>query len=153
MPWTQFRVPLREGGWQTTGPYLISRPLLEEALAQESPDVSAHEMAVTARGLAKAAEILAGQFTLVATNVPYLGRGKQVQLLQDYCERGYPESKADLATCFIERSMEFCGAGCSSRKRSCQSPLKAVSWYPRGKRLDTDSEVGSACSAGFGVKA
>ena len=39
-------------------------------------------MAVTARGLAKAAEILAGQFTLVATNVPYLGRGKQDEVLK-----------------------------------------------------------------------
>ena len=54
------------------------QPLLEKALAQETKDDTAHEMAVTARGLAKAAEILAGQFTLVATNVPYLGRGLKV---------------------------------------------------------------------------
>jgi hypothetical protein len=65
-------------------------------------------MAVTARGLAKAADLLAGQFTLVATNVPYLGRGKQDDALQDYCERVYPASKADLATCFIERCVAFC---------------------------------------------
>ena len=42
-------------------------------------------MAVTARGLAKAAEILAGQFTLVATNVPYLGRGNRTTCLKEYC--------------------------------------------------------------------
>jgi hypothetical protein len=87
------------------------QPLLEKALAQETKDDTAHEMAVTARGLAKAAEILAGQFTLVATNVPYLGRGKQDEVLQDYCERVYPESKADLATCFVERCLEFCALG------------------------------------------
>jgi hypothetical protein len=63
---------------------------------------------VTARGLAKAAEILAGQFTLVATNVPYLGRGKQTPALADYCESSYPDSKVDLATCFFERCLEFC---------------------------------------------
>ena len=40
-----------------------------------------HEMAVTAQGLAKAAEILAGQFTLVATNVPYLGHRKQDEIV------------------------------------------------------------------------
>ena len=57
------------------------QPLLEKALAQETKDDTAHEMAVTARGLAKAAEILVGQFTLVATNVPYLKRGKQTELL------------------------------------------------------------------------
>lgn len=83
------------------------QPLLEKALAQETEDDTAHEMAVTARGLAKAAEILASQFTLVATNVPYLGRGKQDAVLQDYCERVYPESKADLATCFVERCSDF----------------------------------------------
>ncbi|MCC7315421.1 MAG: SAM-dependent DNA methyltransferase [Planctomycetes bacterium] len=84
------------------------QPLLEQALAQETQDDTAHEMAVTARGLAKAAEILAGQFTLVATNVPYLGRGKQDDVLKDYCERAHPKAKADLATCFVARSFEFC---------------------------------------------
>ena len=69
------------------------QPLLEKALAQETKDDTAHEMAVTARGLAKAAEILAGQFTLVATNVPYLGRGKQDEVLKDYCERSSSRSK------------------------------------------------------------
>jgi hypothetical protein len=84
------------------------QPLLEKALAKEAKDDAAHEMAVTARGLAKAAEILAGQFTLVATNVPYLGRGKQDDELKDYCECAHPKAKADLATCFVERSLEFC---------------------------------------------
>jgi hypothetical protein len=63
------------------------QPLLEMALAQETTDDTAHEMAVTAHGLAKAAEILARQFTLVATNVPYLGRGKHDDGLKDYCKR------------------------------------------------------------------
>jgi hypothetical protein len=83
------------------------RPLLERALARETKDDSAHEMAVTARGLAKAADILANQFSLVATNVPYLGRGKQDDELKEHCERAYPESKADLATCFLERCLDF----------------------------------------------
>ena len=74
-------------------------------------------MAVTARGLAKAAEILAGQFTLVATNVPYLGRGKQDEVLKDYCERVHPEAQSDLATCFVERCLDFCAAGGSDCAR------------------------------------
>jgi hypothetical protein len=90
------------------------QPLLEKALAQEAKDDTAHEMAVTARGLAKAAEILAGQFTLVATNVPYLGRLKQNEMLREYCEQIYPDSKADLATCFVERCSIFCSGGGST---------------------------------------
>jgi hypothetical protein len=89
------------------------QPLLEKALAQETKDDTAHEMAVTASGLARAAEILAGQFTLVATNVPYLGFHKQDGILSDYCKRVYADAKADLATCFAERSLAFCSRGCS----------------------------------------
>ena len=87
------------------------QPLLEKALAQETKDDTAHEMAVTARGLAKAAEILAGQFTLVATNVPYLGRGKQDEVLAAYCERAYLDAAADLATCFVKRCLDFSAQG------------------------------------------
>ncbi len=90
------------------------QPLLEKAMKQEAKDDVSHEMAVVARGLAKAAEILAGQFTLVATNVPYLGRAKQHDALQDYCERTHPQAKADLATCFVERCLEMCTDGGST---------------------------------------
>ena len=90
------------------------QPLLEKALAQESTDDTAHEMTVTAQGIAKAAEILAGKFTLIATNVPYLGRLKQNGLLREYCERIYPNSKLDLATCLVERCLVFCDKGCST---------------------------------------
>ena len=82
------------------------QPLLQQALQREQSD-EGHELAVTAQGVAKAAEILAGQFTLVATNVPYLGMRKQGDELKDYCQRVHPDAKADLATCFIERSLKF----------------------------------------------
>ena len=84
------------------------KPLLEAALAVEAEDESAYEMAVTAKGIAKAAELLAAQFILIATNVPYLGRAKQDEALKDYCERVYPDAKTDLATCFIDRCMSMC---------------------------------------------
>jgi hypothetical protein len=95
------------------------QPLLERALAKESKDDTSHEIAVAARGIAKAAEILAGQFTLVATNVPYLGRGKQDEVLTDYCERVHPEAKPDLATCFVERCLAFC---CSKGNAALVTP-------------------------------
>jgi len=106
--------PRATGGDLLNAAFHELQPLLEKALAQESKDDTAHEMAVTARGLAKAAEILAGQFTLVATNVPYLGRGKQDDELKDFCESAYPEGKADLATSFAQRNLDFCCAGGST---------------------------------------
>ena len=79
------------------------QPLLEQALAQETQDVTAHEMAVTARGLAKAAEILAGKFSLVATNVPYLGISKHPKEMLSFIEQYHRVAKHDLATAFLER--------------------------------------------------
>jgi hypothetical protein len=87
------------------------QPLLEKALAGEGEDESAHEMAVTARGLAKAAEILAGEFTLIATNVPYLLLKKQTPELKDFSEQNTPDAKMDLATVFLRRCFDYCGIG------------------------------------------
>jgi hypothetical protein len=70
------------------------QPLLEKALAQETEDDTAHEMAVTARGLAKAAEILAGQFTLVATNVPSPPRPTSRRALSDAASTSLPPAAA-----------------------------------------------------------
>jgi hypothetical protein len=85
-------------------------PLLAQVMAKaETAELA--EMAVAAQGLAKAAQILAGRFTLVATNVPYLGRGRQDEVLKAYCERQHPDAKADLATCFVERCLGFCAEG------------------------------------------
>lgn len=83
------------------------QPLLERALAMERADEVAHEMAVTAQGVAKAAEILAGQFTLVATNVPYLTVSKHDDFLREFGRRCYPNSRHDLATIFLERCLPF----------------------------------------------
>ena len=87
------------------------QPMLERALAQEVKNDTTQEMAVIARGLAQAAEILAGQFTLVATNVPYLGRSKQDGILKNYCDRVHPDAKTDLGACFVRRSLGFCASG------------------------------------------
>ncbi len=87
------------------------QPLLEKAVSMEAKDDQAHEMAVTAQGMAKAAEILAGQFTLSATNVPYLKSSKHDSILKEFCERVYPRSKADLATVFVDRCVQFCADG------------------------------------------
>ena len=83
------------------------QPLLEQVLSQESQDDASHEMTVTARGVAKAAEILAGQFTLIATNVPYLSVSKHEDVLREYGQLCYPDSRHDLATMFVERCLPF----------------------------------------------
>jgi hypothetical protein len=109
--------------------------LLEKALEKEADSDKDLEAAVTARGLAKAAEILAGKFTLVATNVPYLGRGKQHEMLALFCKRVYPDSKADLAACFVERCLLFCEEGGTSALVTPQS------WHFQGRYSDFRKRV------------
>jgi hypothetical protein len=82
-----------------------------EAEAEVSVRTNRLEAGIVAQGLAKAAELLAGQYTWVITNVPYLARGKQNDTLKEYCEAYYPAGKNDLATVFLDRCLEFCTQG------------------------------------------
>jgi type I restriction-modification system DNA methylase subunit len=70
-----------------------------------------HELGVAAEGLARAAQLLARRYTVVLTNVPYLGRGKQSEILKEHLDKYYPLGKADLATAFVLRCLEFCLEG------------------------------------------
>lgn len=87
--------------------------LLAQALGKEQSSEQ-QEAAVVAQGLAKAAQLLAGQYQWVITNVPYLARGKQSDTLKDFCESHYPAGKNDLATVFLDRCLELCVAGGTS---------------------------------------
>jgi len=90
---------------------LLNAALLPNASQETKPDNDSFELGVIAQGLAKAAEMLADHFCLVATNVPFVGMKKQDRVLKEYCERVHPKAKADLATCFVERGLEFCQEG------------------------------------------
>lgn len=67
-----------------------------------------HELGVAAQGLMRSAELLSEHYHVVLTNVPYLGRGKQDEVLKDHIESYYDLGKADLATVFLLRCTEFC---------------------------------------------
>lgn len=129
------------------------RDLLGRALAAERPATlwgqaselqdDSWDLALTAKGLLDAARLLDGRYHLVATNVPYLARGKQNEVLKDYCETHYPEAKNDLANVFLERCLELSrdqGEGVvqivmpqnwlflTSYKKQRESLLKSVQW-------------------------
>jgi len=69
------------------------------------------EMGIVANGLIKSLEFLSYKYHLVITNVPYLTRSKQNDILKEFCAKYYPKSKNDLATVFLERNLEFCSEG------------------------------------------
>jgi len=122
---------------------------LSQALGEKQPLGSgsdadqAVEMAMTARGLLDAARLLDCRYHLVVTNVPYLVRGKQQEVLREYSETHYKDAKNDLANTFLERCLELNrkqGEGVvqivmpqnwlflTSYKKQRESLLKRVQW-------------------------
>jgi hypothetical protein len=92
-----------------TAGYAELQPLLDKALLSEKKEREGYEMAVAAKGIAKAAALLAGKFHLVATNVPYLARGKQDHSMKSFLETEYSSSKQDLAFGYFCRRIKNLG--------------------------------------------
>jgi len=83
--------------------YESVRVLLGALLDRERGSDEQNERAVAAQGMARAAELLAGRYHLVITNVPYLARGKQSDVLKQFAQDRHPAAKANLATLFVSR--------------------------------------------------
>jgi hypothetical protein len=81
------------------------QPVLKKALENEA-DTELLERGVIAAGIAKAGQLLAKKYTLQITNVPYLTRQKQDEILADYTLKHFPDSKHDLANVFIDRMLK-----------------------------------------------
>jgi hypothetical protein len=120
--------PTRLGRELFSAEYSQVQPLLMAALAMERDKEEDRELAVAARGLLVAAGILAREFTLVATNVPYLGRGNQNETLRRYCEDHHESAKGDLATAFLDRCVRFCSEGTSIAVVTKQEPLSLTTF-------------------------
>ncbi len=104
-------VPVKERMFASD--YALVEPHLKQALAKEraKDDPVSAVFGSTAEGMGKAARLLAKTYTLVATNVPYLGFKKQGEVLKQFCDLHYPDSKMDLASVFIERCRTFTNPG------------------------------------------
>ena len=109
--------------------------LFAVVLEKERTSEDQMERAVAARGMARAAQLLSNQYTLVITNVPYLARGKQDHVLRVYSERNYPHAKNDLATVFLERCLRLCTEGGTASLVLPQNWLFLASYRKLRQRL------------------
>ena len=87
--------------------YESVRALLGALLEREGTNDERTERAVAAQGMARAAELLAGRYHLVITNVPYLARGKQSDPLKQFARDRHLAAKGDLATLFVSRGFDW----------------------------------------------
>jgi hypothetical protein len=112
-------------------------------------DADREQLGITAAGLSAAARLLFGQYTLVVTNVPYLGRDKQTAYLQAYCEKHYPLAKEDLAAVFLLRCLTFTVSGGSVALVTPQSWLFQANYVGlrapllRNRRIPFIARLGS----------
>jgi hypothetical protein len=100
------------GGFKLTVDFEKLMPLLRTALGRHGVqrDAEQLELGVAAQGLAFAAELLAGSYTLVATNVPYLGRKSHSDTLKEWADSHDKDGKNDLATMFLSRMLHWVGS-------------------------------------------
>lgn len=117
------------------------QPLLDKALKSENSD-DQKELGVVAQGVTKAAQLLADKYHWVVTNVPYLARGKQNEILQNFSKKNHDLAKSDLATVFLDRCISFLEQGgntslvlpqnwlfLTSYKSYRENLLKSFAWH------------------------
>lgn len=77
------------------------------ALVKQSGDMYASAAADDLLPLVQQAQMLAMQFDAVVANPPYMGGKGMNILLKEFANVNFPDSKTDLYTIFIERSLRF----------------------------------------------
>jgi hypothetical protein len=82
-------------------------PLLEKAAASETPDSATAVLGADAAGIARAATLLSRNYTLIATNVPYLTGAKQASPLSRHLATGLTFPTTDLFAGFLVRSLDL----------------------------------------------
>ena len=109
--------------------------LFDMAIRQERGSAGSNERAVAAAGMARAAEILRGRYTLVVTNVPFLARGKQGSGLRGFAESHHGDAKGDIATVFVSRIFGWLGEGGTQAVVTPQNWLFLKSYRKLRERL------------------
>ena len=105
-------------------------PFLTEVLKAEVNDET-RARAVAAAGMAKAAELLGCEYTLVITNVPYRNRGDLSPVLGNYIDSHFHSARENLGTVFAERALRWLGEGSTTALVTPQTWL----FLPRYKAL------------------
>ena len=86
-------------------------PIVEVAASAEREDPAGSVLGNHAVGLAAAASSLSRRYTLVATNVPYLQKGRQSKTLRAFADAFHGVASEDLATIFVHRCLSLLGSG------------------------------------------
>lgn len=68
------------------------------------------------------ARVMVQKYDVVVTNPPYMGAGNMGKKLTEYVKKNYPDTKADLSTVFMEKTLFLC------RENGCMSMINIPVW-------------------------
>lgn len=68
------------------------------------------DSALTLKKLVQCAELLTKQYKAVITNPPYMGASGMSALLNQYVKSEYPNTKSDMSTVFMEKTIKMCAS-------------------------------------------
>jgi hypothetical protein len=131
--------------------YKAVAPLLSAVLEAQSTTDETRERAIAAAGMVKAADLLAGEYTLVITNVPYLEQRKQSPELRAFCQTNYSQAKGDLASVFADRSFGLLVRGGSAALVTPQNWLYLTTYGNLRTRLLKTKQWHSVARLGPGA--
>lgn len=123
------------------------QPVLKKALENER-DNEVLERGTMAAGIAKVGEIISKKYTLVLTNVPFLGLKKMDKILSDYCSVNYPLSKHDLASIFIEKCLKLAKSNATACFVSPQSITFLGTFKSMRKSILENKYLNTVCKLG-----
>ncbi|MEI2700145.1 MAG: DNA methyltransferase [Microthrixaceae bacterium] len=116
-------------------------PILQKAQQGERDDPAAMVLGADASGIARAADLLSRKYTLLVTNVPYLGLQTADPVLVSYCEARYPNAAYDLATVFLERCREMSQGSIAAVTQLNWSFLARFSTFRRSWLAETSTHA------------
>ena len=95
------------------GDYKKAAEFIEEGLHSDLADdlfnlAWLQEMAEIVPKLVEQANILSQKYDVVVTNPPYMGNGNMSAGLSKFVKKNYPDSKSDLSTAFMEKTIAMC---------------------------------------------
>lgn len=83
----------------------LLQPRLAAKFARE--EIAGSVLGRATQDIVRAASLLTRQYSLVATNPPYLQKARQSEGLRSFLATHYPDEREDLATAFVERSLRL----------------------------------------------
>ena len=85
---------------------LFSR--FDEIREDATPGIYSYQAIDTLLPLVQLAQAMSQKYNVVVTNPPYMGAGNMGPKLSNYTKEHYPNTKADMSTVFMEKTIQMC---------------------------------------------